>query len=322
VRRQPFNGLWTKFSLLVLFAAAYIDDVVIFSRTWPEHLQHIRAVFNELKKAGLKVKGKKCQFAMHSCEYLGHVVGGQSIRPHPLKIDAIKNFQRPRTKKQVRAFLGLLGYYRKFIPNFAQLSASLSDLTRKDLPNQIQWTETLQTDFESLKSCLMSESVLICPDYTKEFIIQTDASGRGIGGVLSQLDQHNEERPIAFYSRKLLERERRYSAIELECLGIISTLKHFQVYLLGRKFAIHTDHQALQYLQKMKNTNSRLTRWAMALQPFDFSIAHRDGRDNGNADGLSRQGWKEDNLPDEGEPGKNFLSSLQLGKGEMLGKPP
>ena len=276
------------------YASAYLDDIVIFSHSWTQHLDHIRKVFKTLEEAGLKAKPSKCHFAMHECSYLGHTVGRGAIRPEQVKIDAVKNFQKPRTKKNIQAFLGLVGYYRKFIKNFSTLAARLTDLTRKDCPNKVTWTQELEEDFIALRDELLKKPVLKCPDYQQTFILQTDASDRGIGAVLSQTDLTGKEHPIAYYSRKLLPREQRYATIEKECLGIVCALKHFEVYLLGQEFTICTDHKALKFLQRMKNNNSRLTRWALAIQPFQYVIIHKPGLDNTNADGLSRQAWDEE----------------------------
>ena len=232
---------------------------------------------------------------MFECEYLGHRVGGGKIRLDKAKVSAITDFKHPRTKKDVRSFLGLTGYYRRFLLHFAQLTASLSDQTRKDKPDKIQWNDQLQKDFTQIKEMLTSRPILMCPDEDKQFIVQTDASEWGIGAVLSQLDDESMERPVAFFSRKLLPREERYSAIEKECLGIVAALRHFDVYLVGKPFKIVTDHRALRYLHTMRNANQRLTRWALAMQPFNFTIEHRPGVQNGNADGLSRQAWRDDN---------------------------
>ena len=234
---------------------------------------------------------------MHESGFLGHTVGRGFIRPQEAKLDAVANFQRPRTKKNIQAFLGLVGYYRRFIKDFSSMAARLTDQTRKECPTKVTWTPELEEDFTALQEALLKKPVLKCPDYQQRFILQTDASDRGIGAVLSQSDQTGEEHPIAYYSRKLLPREERYAAIEKECLGIVCALKHFEVYLIGQEFTISTDHQALKYLQNMKNSNSRLTRWALAIQPFQFVIVHKSGLDNTNADGLSRQAWEEDMEP-------------------------
>ena len=268
--------------------AAYLDDLVIFSHSWEEHLQHIQRVLHRLRAAGLTVKPKKCQFAMRHCTYLGHIVGNGMVRPEPSKIAAVRSFKRPQTKKHVRAFLGVAGYYRKFIPNFASIATPLTDLIRKDCPNRVVWTPRCEIAFQNLKKQLCSDPVLRSPDFTKQFIVQTDASDRGVGAVLSQLDDNNDDHPVAYFSRKLLPREEKYSTIEKECLAIKLAVHAFHVYLLGRPFTIQTDHRSLEWLDRLKDNNSRLTRWSLALQPYDFQVEYRTGKANANADGLSR----------------------------------
>ena len=282
------------------FSKAYSGDIIIFSVTWEEHLQHLKDVLQILDKIGIKAKAKKCYFGMEECIYLGHRVGRGKIKLEEAKVATIRAFKRPKTKRDVRAFLGLTGYYRRFIPRFADLTANLSDLTKKDRPNAVIWSEELERDFVQLKQEMCRKPILACPDETKLFTLQTDASEKGIGAVLSQEDAGGQERPLAFFSRKLLQRERNYSTIEKECLGIVAAVKHFDVHLVGRPFEIIIDHRALQYLNTMRNSNPRLTRWALALQPFEFVVKHKPGSQHGNADGLSRQAWsegdEEDNL--------------------------
>ena len=169
----------------------------------------------------------------------------------------------------------------------------------------------MEKDFEQLKREMCCKPILACPDEAKVFTLQTDASERGVGAVLSQEDAEGQERPIAFYSRKLLPRECNYSTIEKECLGIVAALKHFDVHLVGRQFKIITDHRALKYLNTMKNSNPRLTRWSLAIQPFSFVVKHKSGLLNSNADGLSRQAWDE-----EGDTGS---AQQQKRRGGMLG---
>ena len=273
------------------YASAYIDDIVTFSSSWKEHLTHLRNVLQELREAGFTVKKRKCAFARQEVTFLGHVVGAGKTRPQQAKLEAIKNFRKPQKKKDIRSFLGLVGYYRKFIPNFSTLAAPLSDLTGKKIPDKPNWTFVHQESFENLKKALTSDSILMTPDPHKEFTLQTDASTRGVGAVLSQRDSYGSLRPVAYYSRKLLDRETRYSITELECLAIVNAVKHFAIYLLGNHFHIETDHMALRYLSTMKNGGGRLTRWALALQPFTYSVEYRKGSSNSNADGLSRQAW-------------------------------
>ena len=186
------------------FASAYLDDVVIYSTTWQEHLQHLRAVLDAIQQAGLTLKRKKCQFAMPECVYLGHSVGSGRVRPEDVKLEAVHNFEQPTTKTQVRTFLGLTGYYRWFIPQYSAVAAPLTDLTRKSLPNRVEWSPACAQAFSSLKKALCSKPVLRSPDFDQPFILQTDASGRGIGALLSQRDHQGDDRPVAYYSQKLL----------------------------------------------------------------------------------------------------------------------
>jgi len=277
------------------FSAAYIDDLVIFSSSWEEHLDHIRAVLDRLRQAGLTAKPRKCQFGMSHCVYLGHVVGGGVVCPEEPKLRAVEAFPIPQTKKQVRTFLGLTGYYRKFIRNYSSISAPLTELTKKCAPNRIEWTSSCNKAFLMLKQQLCCSPVLRSPDFTKEFRLQTDASEYGVGAVLSQEDDSGDEHPVAYFSRKLLPREQKYATIEKECLAIKLACEAFKVYLLGRQFVVQTDHRALEWLNRLKDNNSRLTRWSLSLQPFEFTVKHRAGTANSNADALSRAHHPSDN---------------------------
>ena len=209
------------------------------------------------------------------------------MRPMDCEVKAVKEYERPKTKKQVRAFLGLCGYYRRFIPSFSTVANSLTELTRKDKENVVKWNEACEHSFNLLKEALMSKPVLTTPDWTRKFILQTDASATGLGYV-SQKDQNEEEHPVAYGSKKLLPREQKYSAIEREGLAIVQGIKHFRTYLQGTTFQIETDHDPLNHLGSMKDSHGRLARWALALQPYQFTIVHRAGTANANADGLSR----------------------------------
>lgn len=270
------------------YADAYIDDVGIFSLRWEDHLAHLRDVFERLKRAGLTVKLKKCQFGRSEVSLLGHVVGRGQIKPDPKKIQAVQEYPQPRTKTDVRSFLGLAGYYRKFIPNFASLTEPLTNLTRKNAAEKVKWDDDCETAFQDIKSKLVMAPVLKAPDNDLPFVVQTDASDKGIGAVLSQIHPDGQEHPIAYASRKLLPRETRYAVVEKECLGIVWALKYFRHFLYGREFTIQTDHKPLTWLKRMGNSNQRLTRWSLTLQEYRFSIEHRKGSNHGNADGLSR----------------------------------
>ena len=241
-----------------------------------------------LREAGLTVKPKKCQFGMKECVYLGHVVGNGTLRPEQDKLKAVQDFPTPETKSQVRGFLGLTGYYRRFIPDYSSIAAPLTDLTKKYAPTEVVWSEACAIAFQRLKELQCSDPILRSPDFTKAFILQTDASDRGIGAVLSQEDPEGGEHPIAYFSKKLLPREERYSTVEKECLAIKLGIQAFRVYLMGRPFVVQTDHHSLVWLDRRKENNARLTRWSLALQPYQFTVQHRAGRANSNADALSR----------------------------------
>ena len=236
---------------------------------------------------------------MKKCTYLGHVVGNGQVKPDPAKICAVEKFPTPQTKKAVRTFLGFTGYYRKFFGNYSTIATPLSDLTRKSLPDRVAWSAECEHAFNSLKKALCKSPILCNPNFDKPFILQTDASDYGVGAVLSQKDEEGNDKPISYFCRKLLPRERRYSTIEKECLA-------FKVYLLGRYFTIQTDHRSLVWLNKLKEKNNRITCWSLALQPFTFNIVHRAGTANGNADALSRAATDTiTNVSVAGEGGRN-----------------
>ena len=251
-------------------------------------MTHLREVFSRLRQAGLTLKLKKCQFGASEAGYLGHIIGGGSIQPDPSKIKAIKEYPVPTTKKEVRSWLGLTGYYRRFVPEYATISAPLTGLLRKGSPEKVAWTPATEEAFERLRRILIGPTVLKVAEPQKPFVLQTDASDCGLGAVLSQQGDDGQEHPAAYASRKLLPREVKYSVIEKECLAIVWALKTFHTYLFGVDFTIETDHRPLAWLDRMKNANARLTRWALSLQPYHFTIGHRTGTQNGNADGLSR----------------------------------
>ena len=285
------------------FTADYIDDIAIFSDSWDEHLGHIREVLLRLQKSNLTAKPKKCQFGMCECIFLGYMVGRGNVRPDPEKVKAVKEYPVPVTKKQVRGFLGLTGYYRRFIENYASVAIPLTDMTRKSMPDRVDWTPESEAAFKLLKQALCQSPVLGNPDFDKQFTLQTDASDRGVGAVLSQEGEDGKERPVAYFSRKLLPREVRYSTVEKECLAIKLGVEAFRVYLLGREFVVQTDHRSLVWLDKLKDKNARLARWSLILQQYSFTVTHRAGSANGNADALSRASLE--TVLNAGEGGRN-----------------
>lgn len=269
------------------FADSFIDDIGIYSDTWEDHLVHLSSVLLALRNANLAARPSKCSFGYRTLEFLGHLVGNGKIRPTQDKVLSIQNFKPPTTKKQVRSFIGLVGFYRKFVPNFSKYSAPLTDLTKKGLPNKVRWTDEHQRCFDDLKLAISQEPVLRSPDFTKLFYLRTDACKTGVGAVLEQVIE-DERHPIMYLSKKFSQNESKYAVIEKECYAIIWAVKSLRVYLEGNRFVIETDHAPLQWLNKMKLNNQRLLRWSLVLQEFKFDINHITGKSNLVADALSR----------------------------------
>ncbi len=271
------------------YAAAYLDDIIIYSQDWQRHMVHLREVLRALRGAGLTANPKKCAIGRVEVRYLGFHLGHRQVRPQIDKTAAIAACPRPKTKKEVRQFLGLAGYYRRFIPDYSELTSPLTDLTKKEVPDTVPWTEQCQQAFTQVKAALCGGPLLHSPDFSLPFLLQTDASDRGLGAVLTQ-EIKGEERPVLYISRKLSKRETMYSTIEKECLAIRWAVLTLRYYLLGREFTLCSDHAPLQWLHRMKDTNARITRWYLALQPFKFKVIHRPGTQMVVADFLSRNG--------------------------------
>lgn len=263
----------------------YLDDIIIFSVSLEQHRDRLQHVFERLKAANLKLNGAKCKFAVRQVKYLGHLVTAEGVRPDEDKIHAVMEFPVPSTAKEVRGFLGLAGYYRRFVPRFAEKAKPLTLLTGKD--RKFQWGTEQEEAFRELKEALCTEPVLIYPDFKDQFILATDASGVAVGAVLSQV-RNGHERPVAYASRQLHQAEQNYSATERELLSVIWATKHFRCYLLGRRFTLVTDHSALRWMLSLRDPSSRLTRWALRLEEFEYEVIHKPGRRHTNADALSR----------------------------------
>eukprot|EP00745_Piridium_sociabile_P002381 TRINITY_DN1145_c0_g1_i6.p1 TRINITY_DN1145_c0_g1~~TRINITY_DN1145_c0_g1_i6.p1 ORF type:complete len:1434 (+),score=199.20 TRINITY_DN1145_c0_g1_i6:329-4630(+) len=270
-------------------ACNFFDDVLIGSEVWEDHLVHIRGVLRKLVDFGLTVRPSKLYAGFQELEFLGHVVSHGLLKPQQNKIKKILSIVRPGTKKQVRSLLGLVGYYRRFVPQFSKLTASLSDLTRASGTKKIVWTEQCESSFKEIQRVLSSGPVLRLPSLSEEFVVRTDASNTGLGAVLLQKCE-GVLHPVVFVSRKLLDRETRYSTIERECLAIVWALTKLSRYLWGHRFVLQTDHKPLTFLNSGQFKNGRLTRWALSLQEYCFDIVSLPGRDNVFADCLSRSG--------------------------------
>ena len=274
-------------AVLAESAINFFDDILVASCSWEAHLKDVRAVLTKLQEAGLTAKPSKIYAGFQKLEFLGHMVGRGGLQPVEKKVQKILSITTPKTKRRVRALLGLVGYYRRYVPNFASLTAPISDLLAGKPRRQILWSEACAEALRKIQNILSSFPVLLLPDLSLPFVVRTDASSSGLGGVLMQ-ERDDDLHPICFVSRKMLDREKRYSTIERECLAIVWVLCKLQRYLWGRSFLIQTDHRPLAYLRSGKFQNARIMRWALALQEFTFEVESIPGTQNMFADVLSR----------------------------------
>lgn len=268
---------------------AYLDDVIIISSTFEEHVSRLLCVLDKLRKANLTVNFEKCKFFRSQLKYLGYVVDAHGLRTDPEKVEAIINFPTPSTRKELKRFLGTATWYRRFVPNFSTVAGPLNKLTsngKKSPP--FQWTPEADAAFNALKECLVSAPVLSCPVYSEPFEVHTDASNYGVGAMLTQT-MNGKEHPIAYMSRSLTSAEKNYSITERETLAVLTALEHWRCYLEnGRTFTVYTDHSALKWFLSLNNPTGRLARWGVRLSSFNFEIKHRRGVDNVIPDALSR----------------------------------
>jgi hypothetical protein len=267
---------------------AYIDDVIIYSETWDEHVERIRLLFQKLAYANLTVNLVKSEFGQTTVLYLGHVVGQGQVRPYQAKVEAIERFPPPSRKKELMRFLGMAGFYRKFCPNFSDVAEPLTNLLKKD--QKFIWSDKCQQAFEKIKGLLMSSPILVAPNFEKAFKIQIDASDVGCGGVLLQENEQGIDQPVCFYSRKFNKHQRNYSTIEKETLALILSLKQFEVYVSSPAFpvVVYSDHNPLTYVLKMRKISRKLMRWSLIIQEYPIEIRHIKGKENVIADTLSR----------------------------------
>lgn len=264
----------------------YLDDIVVYAASLESHKQKLIEVFQRLRQNSLKLNPDKCEFLRREVTYLGHIISKDGIRPNPEKVEVIQKFPVPKNPTQIKSFLGLCGYYRKFIKDFSNISKPLTLLLHKD--KKFSWTFEQQTAFEKLKGIILSSDLILqYPDFSKPFLLTTDASNVAIGAILSQ-GKINEDLPISFASRTLNKCEQNYSTIEKELLAIIWAIKHFRPYLYGHKFTIVSDHRPLVWLKNCKDQNSKLLRWRLLLEEYEYDIIYKPGKINKNADALSR----------------------------------
>ena len=264
----------------------YLDDVIVLGRTFDEHLCNLQSVFQRLREAGLRLKPSKCFFFQRQVQYLGHIISREGIATDPAKTERVSTWPTPSSKRETQRFLGFASYYRRFVKDFARIARPLHRLTERTA--SFVWTDECRDAFNELCQSLCSAPVLAYPDFSRPFVLDTDASDVGIGAVLSQVDGEGRERVIAYGSRLLSKAERKYCVTHRELLAVVAFTQQYRPYLLGRKFQLRTDHGSLTWLRNFREPEGQLARWLERLQELDFDIVHRRGKVHTNADALSR----------------------------------
>ncbi|XP_032428228.1 uncharacterized protein LOC116725923 [Xiphophorus hellerii] len=266
--------------------AVYLDDLLVHADSFEAALANLQEVFDTIRQANLRLHPQKCHLLQRETTFLGHVISAAGVSTDPDKVSAVRNWPEPRDTKELHSFLGLASYYRRFVKDFATLASPLHRLTQKG--QTFHWDEDCAAAFSALRMALVGAPVLQYPDPNQPFILDTDASDRGIGAVLFQGGETGE-RVVAYYSRTLSRAERNYCVTRRELLAVVQGVRHFCHYLYGRKFLLRTDHASLTWLLNFKEPEGQLARWLEALQDYNFQIVHRAGRLHGNADALSRR---------------------------------
>lgn len=266
----------------------YLDDLLVCSPDFDSHMKLLQEFAECLSNAKLTINVSKSKFCVREVKYLGFVVGNGCLRTDMDKVAAMEEFPEPKTPKQLRRFLGMTGWYRRFIRDFAHIAAPLHDCLTKEKIRKFALSDEARLAFQNLKHSLVTAPVLSTPDFKRHFYIQCDASSEGVGGVLFQLDDEGNERPISYLSGKLNKAQRNYSVTEKECYAAVLSVKKFRPYVEGLPFTVITDHSSLQWLMSQKDLSGRLARWSLKLQAFDFNIEHRKGSLNIVPDTLSR----------------------------------
>jgi hypothetical protein len=274
------NGVFRNY--LDKFIIVFLDDILVYSKIEEEHEQHLKMVLQVLREHQLYAKLRKCSFYQRQIHYLGHIISEEGIIVDPEKVRAIQEWPTPRNVTEVRSFMGLEGYYRRFIAGFSRIAHAITSLQKKE--KKFQWTEQCESSFQQLKQLLTSAPILKIVDPSKDYVVCTDACKEGLGGVLIQ-----EGFVVCYESRKLKEHEKNYATHDLELAAVVHALRKWRHYLMGKKFELRTDHNSLKYLFDQPTLNARQIRWLEFLCEYDFDIKYIKGKDNKVADALSRK---------------------------------
>ena len=266
---ELMNGVFRPY--LDSFVIVFIDDILVYSKTEEDHVRHLRIVLQRLREEKLYAKFSKCEFWLTSVTFLGHVVSKEGIRVDPAKIEAVRGWTRPTSPTEIRSFVGLAGYYRRFVQSFSTIAAPLTRLTRQDVG--FQWSDECEESFQKLKTLLTSAPMLTLPEEGVDFTVYCDASGVGLGGVLMQ-----KGKVIAYASRQLKSHEKNYPSHDLELAAVVFVLKLWRHYLYGVHCEIFTDHRSLQYIFSQRDLNLRQRRWLELRKDYDVTILYHPGR--------------------------------------------
>ena len=284
------------------FVSVYIDDILVYSKSLPEHLEHLRQVLSRLKKFNLKLRPDKCSFIQQEVRFLGHVLTPGGLQPSQDHITSVQEFKPPQNVQEIRRFLGLASYYRRFIPGFAKIASPLHSLTRKDV--SFEWTSECQKALDTLKDKLVKSPVLSYPQSDREYVLETDASVMGLGAVLSQLQEDQKLHPVAYASRALSSSEKNYGITDLETLAVVWAMSHFRSYVYGQDVTVITDHSAVRPILQKPTSGGKHVRWWLKIQDCGartLEVKYRPGRENSKADALSRnptgEAVEEEELP-------------------------
>nr|GFC75445.1 putative reverse transcriptase domain-containing protein [Tanacetum cinerariifolium] len=264
------------------FVIVFIDDILIYSKSKREHKEHLKLILELLKREQLYAKFSKCEFWISKVQFLGHVIDSQGIHMDPAKIESIKDWASPKTAIEIRQFLGLAGYYRRFIEGFSKIARPMTKLTQKKV--KFEWGDKQEEAFQVIKQKLCSAPILALPEGSEDFVVYCDVSIKGLGAVLMQ-----REKVIAYGSRQLKVHEKNYTTHDLELGAVVFALKIWRHYLYGTKCTVFTDHKSLQHILDQKELNMRQRRWLELLSDYDCEIRYHLGKANVVADALSRK---------------------------------